>query len=82
MLYICSPKGLSESSVICSPLVSAAGCLLVYSHIKGLPDSSNQIILYKQKDLLQLVIDFSYPLCSADSCDCPTNPSKTNWIHY
>lgn len=38
--------------------VYSTGCLLVYSLIKGLPDSLNQIILYKQKDLLQLVIDF------------------------
>lgn len=38
--------------------VYAAGCLRVYSLIKGLADSPHQIILYKQKDLLQLVIDF------------------------
>lgn len=75
--FYVSAKGLSARSVVYPPLVSASGCLLVYSHIKGLADSSNQIILSKQKDLLQLVIDFSYPLCSADSCDCPTNPAKT-----
>lgn len=68
------PKGLSKSSAVLSPPQSfgvyCAGCLLLYSHIKGLPNSTNQIILYKQKDLLQLVIDSSYPLCSVDCYDC------------
>lgn len=67
-----------RSCLSAEPSVSAAlqwclqhtGCLLVCSHIKGLPDSTNQIIFYKQKDLLQLVIDFSYPLCSVDRYDC------------
>lgn len=48
----------AQLSVSITLLVSTAKCLLMYSLTKGLPDSPNQIILYKQKDLLQLVIDF------------------------
>lgn len=79
-MYLLTQKSVWELSCSSLPLflgVYSRGCLLVYLHIKGLPDSTNQIILYKQKDLLQLVIDFSYPLCSLDCYDCWSNPAKT-----
>ena len=60
-MYLLTQRSVWELNCL-SPSVSfgvySTGCLLVYSLIKGLPDSPNQIILYKQKDLLQLFIDF------------------------
>lgn len=79
-MYLLAQKSIWELSCSSPSLflgVYSRGCLFVYLDIKGLPDNTNQIILYKQKDLLQLVIDVSYPLCSLDCYDCWSNPAKT-----
>lgn len=71
-LYLCwvdKAQGHSRVSILClntptgflsswRPSLLYNGCLPLYSLIKALADSPNQIIPYKQKDLLLLVIDF------------------------
>lgn len=81
-MYLLTQRSVWELSCLSPSLSAAQGVYLCIHSLKDFQIAQIRLSPYKQKDLLQLVIDFPFILFAPwTDFDCGSNPAKTTQIH-